>query len=55
MSKPKYKDSMFRDYFNDKVRLLSLCNALLNTNFTNPDELEINASRKNIANSTMNR
>ena len=42
MSKPKYKDSMFRDYFNDKVRLLSLCNALLNTNFTNPDELEIN-------------
>ena len=42
MSKPKYKDSMFRDYFNDRVRLLSLCNALLNTNFTNPDELEIN-------------
>ena len=42
MSKPKYKDSMFRDYFNDQVRLLSLCNALLNTNFTNPDELEIN-------------
>ena len=42
MSKPKYKDSMFRDYFNDKVRLLSLCNALLGTNFNNPDELEIN-------------
>ena len=42
MSKPKYKDSMFRDYFNDRVRLLSLCNALLGTNFTNPDELEIN-------------
>ena len=38
----RYKDSMFRDYFNDKVRLLSLCNALLGTNFTNPDELEIN-------------
>ena len=42
MSKPKYKDSMFRDYFNDKVRLLSLCNALLDTNFTDPNELEIN-------------
>ena len=42
MIKPKYKDSMFRDYFNNKVRLLSLCNALLGTNFTNPDELEIN-------------
>ena len=42
MSKPKYKDSMFRDYFNDRVRLLSLCNALLGTNFTNPDELDIN-------------
>ena len=41
MSK-RYKDSMFRDYFNDKVRLLSLCNALLGTNFNNPDELEIN-------------
>ena len=42
MSKPKYRDSMFRDYFNDRTRLLSLCNALLGTNFTNPDELEIN-------------
>ena len=41
MSK-QYKDSMFRDYFNDRTRLLSLCNALLGTNFTNPDELEIN-------------
>ena len=42
MSKPKYKDSMFRDYFNDRTRLLSLCNALLGTHFNNPDELEIN-------------
>ena len=41
MSK-QYRDSMFRDYFNDRTRLLSLCNALLGTNFTNPDELEIN-------------
>ena len=41
MSK-QYRDSMFRDYFNDRTRLLSLCNALLGTNFTNPNELEIN-------------
>ena len=27
----KYRDTVFRDYFNDKSRLLSLCNALLGT------------------------
>ena len=27
----KYRDSVFRDYFNDEERLLSLCNALLGT------------------------
>ncbi len=39
---PQYRDSVFRDYFNDKVRLLSLCNALLDTNYTDPESVEIN-------------
>lgn len=30
----KYRDSVFRDYFNDEERLLSLCNALLGTDAT---------------------
>ena len=38
----QYRDSVFRSYFNDPVRLLSLCNAVLNTNYNNPDELNIN-------------
>ena len=38
----KYRDSVFRSYFNDKVKLLSLCNAVLDTNYNNPDELIIN-------------
>ena len=38
----KYRDGLFRDYFKDKVRLLSLCNALLGTDGTDPDEIEIN-------------
>ena len=38
----KYRDSMFRDFFNDKIRLLSLCNALLNTDSNDPNEIEIN-------------
>ena len=39
---PRYRDSVFRSYFNDSARLLSLCNAVLGTNYTNPDELNIN-------------
>lgn len=38
----KYRDSVFRSYFDEPVRLLSLCNAILNTNYTNPDEININ-------------
>ena len=38
----RYRDSVFRSYFNDSARLLSLCNAVLGTNYTNPDELNIN-------------
>ena len=37
-----YKDSVFRMLFSDKERLLSLYNALNGTNYTDPDELEIN-------------
>ena len=38
----QYRDSVFRSFFNDQTRLLSLCNAVLGTNYTNPDELNIN-------------
>ena len=37
----KYKDSVFRDYFNDSARLLNLCNSLLDTDYKETD-LEIN-------------
>ena len=38
----RYRDSVFRSYFNEPVRLLSLCNAVLDTQYANPDELNIN-------------
>ena len=38
----KYKDTFFRAYFNDKTRLLSLCNALTGEDGTDPEEVEIN-------------
>ena len=38
----KYRDSFFRFYFLDKVRLLSLCNALTGEDSDNPDEIKIN-------------
>lgn len=41
MSK-KYRDGLFRDYYSDKWRLLDLCNALLDTQGNNPEELIIN-------------
>ena len=37
----KYKDSVFRNYFNEPFRLLDLCNSLLDTDY-NETELEIN-------------
>ena len=39
---PRYRDSVFRSYFNDHARLLSLCNAVLDTKYDNPDALNIN-------------
>lgn len=44
---PKYRDSVFRDFFNDKVRLLSLCNSLLDTHYNDPNLLEINTLEGN--------
>ena len=41
-SNAKYRDSVFRSYFNEPVRLLSLCNAVLNTNYADTSRLEIN-------------
>ena len=38
----KYRDSVFRDYFNEPVRLLSLCNAILDTRYSEVNELKIN-------------
>lgn len=38
----QYRDSVFRSFFNDQTRLLSLCNVVLDINYTNPDELNIN-------------
>ena len=38
----KYRDTFFRFYFNDKARLLSLCNALTSEDATDPNEIEIN-------------
>lgn len=38
----RYRDSVFRSYFNDSMRLLSLCNAVLGTQYINPDEVNIN-------------
>ena len=37
----KYKDRLFQKVFEDKKDLLELYNAVNETNYTNPDELEI--------------
>ena len=37
----QYRNSVFCSYFDDKTRLLSLCNALLGTSFPDPEDLEI--------------
>ena len=39
---PRYSDSVFRSYFNDPARLLSLCNAVLGTEYSDPSKLNIN-------------
>ena len=37
----KYKDTLFRMLFKEKSRLLELYNAINNTNYQNPTELEV--------------
>ncbi|MBR3624163.1 MAG: Rpn family recombination-promoting nuclease/putative transposase [Selenomonadaceae bacterium] len=37
----QYRDSLFRHYFKDKVRLLSLCNAILGTDYKDASLLDI--------------
>ncbi len=37
----KYKDTVFRMLFNNKLNLLELYNAINGTNYTNPDDLTI--------------
>ena len=36
---PQFRDSVFRDFFNEPVRLLDLCNSLLDSKFS---DIEIN-------------
>ena len=50
----QYRDSVFRSFFNEPTRLLSLCNAVLGTAYSDPSKLEVNTlegiffdSRKN--------
>ena len=38
----QYRDSVFRDYFNAPARLLSLCNAVLDTEYRDAGKLRIN-------------
>ena len=38
----QYRDSVFRDYFNAPARLLSLCNAVLGTEYRDAGKLRIN-------------
>lgn len=38
----KYRDSVFRDYFNAPERLLELCNAVLGTEYRDAEKLRIN-------------
>ena len=41
---PQFRDSLFRDFFNEPVRLLDLCNSLLDSNFS---DIEINTLDSN--------
>jgi len=39
-----YKDTLFRKIFNDEEKLLSLYNAVNNTDYDNPKDLRINTT-----------
>ena len=38
----QYRNSVFCSYFNEPTRLLSLCNAILGTDYSDANKLEIN-------------
>ena len=38
----QYRNSVFCSYFNEPTRLLSLCNAILGTNYSDEKDLNIN-------------
>ena len=38
----QYRNSVFCSYFGEPIRLLSLCNAILNTDYKDADKLKIN-------------
>ena len=55
MAEEKYRDSVFRHYFiSDKRRLLSLVNAVLGTDASDPDEIEINTLAASLFSATRN-
>ena len=39
---PQFRDSLFRNFFNEPTRLLDLCNSLLDSNFSSVHDIEIN-------------
>ena len=55
MAEEKYRDSVFRHYFiSDKRRLLSLVNAVLGTDASDPEEIEINTLAASLFSATRN-
>lgn len=47
ISTPLLNNTVFHDYFNNKTRLLSLCNSIVEKNYTDPQELKINTLQGN--------
>ena len=54
MPNQQVHDTVFRDYFNDQTRLLSLCNAMLSTAYDNPADVEINTLEGNFFSNVKN-
>ena len=50
----QYRNSVFYSYFNNKTRLLSLCNAILDTHYSDINELEINTLETSMLNNQKN-
>ncbi|MBQ7529226.1 Rpn family recombination-promoting nuclease/putative transposase [bacterium] len=48
MNRSHYKDTLFRNYFLEPERLLSICNVLLGTNSNNVDDIVINTLEDNV-------